>query len=65
MKVIINDQVIETDKIQIEFEDGHYEIRDTPPAYKDQGRIDVYKQDYENSSTISISPCVTNHIRIK
>lgn len=65
MKVIINDQVIETYKIQIEFEDGHYEIRDTPPAYKDQGRIDVYKQDYKDSSTISISPAVSNHIRVK
>ena len=65
MKIKINDQVIETDKIQIEFEDGHYEIRDTPPSYQDQGRIDIYKQDYKDSSTISISPAVSNHIRVK
>jgi len=65
IKIERNGEIIEVDKVSIQFDDCEYHIKETTLAYKDDGNIEIIKISFEKSSSIAITPCVSNHIRIK
>lgn len=58
-------EIINVDKIFIIIDDVEYRISETRPAYKDDGNIKINKNALNSSSTIQITPCVSNDIIIK
>lgn len=58
-------EIIEVDRLRIIFEGTEYTIKETASAYKETGNFEINKNSFDSSSSISITPSVSNLIYIK
>lgn len=65
VKLSRDGEAIEVDRIEIMIGETIYRISETPEPYKQDGNLKINKHDYEGSSSLQITPCVSNEIIIK
>lgn len=56
---------IDVKKVFISINGIEYRITECDNAYKEDGNININKTSYDDSSSIRITPCVSNVIMIK